>query len=141
MQGPPFQIISICKGGGYRYCRTSPAHPRANSAGLYPLHRVLMENQVGRLLESNEVVHHIDEDRSNDDISNLELLSRSDHSRHHMKPVEPTRAQCAICETWFEVAPHHYRARVARSHAGTIACSRRCGRKMQMMTLNSRVAA
>jgi hypothetical protein len=29
------------------------------------------------------VVHHIDEDVTNNDLSNLQLLSRSEHAKHH----------------------------------------------------------
>lgn len=66
-----FEILSVCKGGGYRYCRTSPKHPKANSKGLYHLHRVLMENKLGRLLRDDEDVHHKDEDKSNDSIDKI----------------------------------------------------------------------
>jgi hypothetical protein len=78
-----FQIVSICNGGHYRYCRTIPKHPRANAKGLYPLHRVLMENKLGRLLEPHEIVHHLDEDATNDDPNNLGLMTRSTHAAHH----------------------------------------------------------
>ena len=46
-------------------------------------HRVLMERHIGRKILSNEVVHHIDGNRSNNTMSNLELMTRSDHARHH----------------------------------------------------------
>lgn len=39
-----------------------------------PFHRVVMENYLGRELKPEEVVHHIDEDKSNNDISNLKLF-------------------------------------------------------------------
>lgn len=80
-----FRIISICHGGHYRYCRTDPVHPKANAKGLYPLHRVLMENKLGRLLLKGEIIHHLDGDRSNDDPSNLDVMTRSTHARHHAK--------------------------------------------------------
>ena len=46
-------------------------------------HRVVMEQELGRKLYSDEVVHHIDHDRSNNDISNLQLMSRQEHARLH----------------------------------------------------------
>ena len=46
-------------------------------------HRVLMEKYIGRKLLSNEVVHHIDNNRSNNEMTNLELMTRSEHARHH----------------------------------------------------------
>lgn len=48
-------------------------------------HRYLIEQQLGRKLDFNEIVHHKDEDKLNNDLSNLELVSRSEHSRNHRK--------------------------------------------------------
>ena len=47
------------------------------------LHRHIYQCHIGRKLERNEIVHHIDGDFRNNEISNLELMSRSDHSRMH----------------------------------------------------------
>jgi hypothetical protein len=78
-----FKILSICKGGGYQYCRTDPPHPKRNSKGLYPLHRVVAENKIGRLLESWEHAHHVDGDKFNNSEENLEVLTASEHGKHH----------------------------------------------------------
>ena len=48
-------------------------------------HRFLMEKKIGRKLDFNEVVHHKDGDKSNNDLENLEVIDRSSHSREHMK--------------------------------------------------------
>lgn len=47
-------------------------------------HRYVMECHLGRPLSKNEVVHHKDGDIYNNDISNLEVLSRSEHNHRHM---------------------------------------------------------
>ncbi len=49
------------------------------------MHRVVMELHLGRALESTEVVHHIDGNKWNNDISNLEVMSQADHVRLHNK--------------------------------------------------------
>lgn len=47
-------------------------------------HRTKMEEMIGRELISSEIVHHIDGDKSNDDIDNLYLCnSISDHILLH----------------------------------------------------------
>lgn len=46
-------------------------------------HVRLMEERLGRHLLPDEVVHHIDRDRSNNDLNNLALVTRSGHSRLH----------------------------------------------------------
>jgi len=54
-------------------------------------HRHIMEVHLGRKLTRNEVVHHVDGNKHNNDISNLEVMQRSEHSRMHMlvRPVKP----------------------------------------------------
>lgn len=49
------------------------------------IHRAVMEKKLGRKLESWEIVHHIDEDKTNNDPSNLELLTRSEHMKRHSR--------------------------------------------------------
>lgn len=48
-------------------------------------HRVIGEQIAGRPLRSDEHVHHIDEDKHNNDPSNLEVLSAAEHLRLHAK--------------------------------------------------------
>lgn len=45
--------------------------------------RKTMEEHLGRSLRSDEHVHHKDEDYTNNDIDNLEILSPSEHQRLH----------------------------------------------------------
>lgn len=45
----------------------------------YP--KALMEIQLGRKLLKDETVDHIDENKSNDDLNNLQILSRADNAR------------------------------------------------------------
>lgn len=49
----------------------------------YDYHRWLMEQKLGRKLNRDEVVHHINEDINDNDLSNLCVMSLSDHSRSH----------------------------------------------------------
>lgn len=51
-------------------------------------HRNVMESIVGRKLERNEIVHHIDGNRTNNDPSNLCLMTRSEHSALHRAELE-----------------------------------------------------
>lgn len=54
--------------------------------GKYQLeHRYIMEKHLGRELKKSEHVHHIDGDRGNNDLGNLELMSKKDHINYHSK--------------------------------------------------------
>lgn len=59
---------------GYVY-KKQPDHPHAGRGGYVRLHRLVMEEKIGRYLERHEVVHHIDGNPGNNDPSNLELFS------------------------------------------------------------------
>ena len=43
------------------------------------VHRLVMEEALGRKLTPNELVHHRDENKTNNPIENLELRTRSNH--------------------------------------------------------------
>lgn len=46
-------------------------------------HVVVMEQHLGRSLKPDECVHHKDHIRHNNDIDNLELMTKSEHARLH----------------------------------------------------------
>jgi len=55
-------------------------HPRANTKGYVYEHVLVVEAKIGRYLNTQEVVHHIDEDKTNNATENLLLCK--DHSEH-----------------------------------------------------------
>ena len=69
----PYTIITgkIVRYGKYNAIR-GKGHPAANRGGYVLAHRVIMEQHLGRLLTSKEIVHHKNEDKQNNAIDNLE---------------------------------------------------------------------
>ena len=54
----------------------------------YLVHRRKMENELGRKLKYNEVVHHIDGNKLNNDLNNLQLMTRQEHIEIHRKDLK-----------------------------------------------------
>lgn len=51
-----------------------------NQTGKF-VHREIVEKYIGRLLRDDENIHHIDGNKQNNDISNLVIMSNSDHRK------------------------------------------------------------
>ena len=69
--------------GGYIKIRIS-GHPYAHRDGYVFKHRYVMEQNIGRYLNKNEVVHHKDGNLENNDITNLQLFEEcGSHIRFH----------------------------------------------------------
>jgi hypothetical protein len=125
---PMFTILSTCKGGGYRYARTAPPHPRANAKGLYPLHRVLAENALGRLLAADEDVHHRDGNKANNSIENLEVVKHGEHAKLHNPELDALELTCP-CGARFSLKPRVVRLRLRQKGGRALTCSRSCGNR------------
>lgn len=71
--------------GGY-WAGYVPNHPYANAAGIVYLHRYLKSIEVGYWIPTELHVHHKDENKLNNSVSNLEILTREDHAKLHNSP-------------------------------------------------------
>ncbi len=72
-----------------------PDHTRANHAGYVFEHILVMENSIDRPLKYyghkskyNEVCHHIDRDKTNNRLENLQLMTELEHFELHKKEDE-----------------------------------------------------
>jgi len=72
-------------------CRHSEDINSTLSAMLPAGSSVEYEAHIGRRLKKNEIVHHKDGNRANNQIGNLELMTRSEHARHHALENYPKR--------------------------------------------------
>lgn len=88
-----FKGIRTCP-RGYRFLYV-PDHPRAKNGGYVREHELVMEEHLGRYLKRenhrgnvkkmDEVVHHINEDPSDNRLENLELMTHGAHISYHKK--------------------------------------------------------
>lgn len=75
-------------------------HPLATgNSGRVLLHRHVAQLKLGRWLLSNEIVHHIDENKLNNSPDNLLVLSRQEHSSIHAIRLE--QKPCIECGNMF----------------------------------------
>lgn len=51
-------------------------------------HRIIMETHLGRPLEKHEVIHHINGDKLDNRIENLEITTHSLHRQKHPSPMK-----------------------------------------------------
>jgi hypothetical protein len=56
-----------------------------------PTHRKVMEDYIGRNLSIFEIVHHKDGDKLNNNIENLQIVSREKHCELHHKDIKYKR--------------------------------------------------
>ena len=50
---------------------------------LKKVHRTIMEEHIGRKLLSKEIVHHINHDKVDNRLENLQIVTRSEHNKIH----------------------------------------------------------
>ena len=94
----------------------------------YP--RWIMERHLGRRLEDNEEVDHIDQNRFNNSIDNLEIVTREENGRRYMAqfPKEIGEYVCPQCGEKFKKDAAEVRHNKKQGKAGPF-CGKPCAAK------------
>jgi hypothetical protein len=72
----------IARPNGRKYILLyKPDYEDSDSRGYIREHRYVMEMHLGRKLLKSEIVHHIDGNTLNNDITNLQVMDKRDHDR------------------------------------------------------------
>jgi hypothetical protein len=100
----------------------------------------LLELQLGRKLDPNlETVDHIDSNFDNNDLTNLRIVPRNEHSSDDTRRVKNVKFNCAWCHQEFERSPRLVRDKARKNKAGPF-CSRACAgkysRKLQLKLID-----
>ena len=123
-----WKIEKIIKTGDYRYAVVKN-HPKANKNGYVLLHRVTMENHLNRLLEDNEVVHHISGDKLDNRIENLQAMLISEHVRLHKSTgITIVNLKCPWCGNMF--SREKRQTHLVKTKNKYTCCSKKCKGKL-----------
>jgi len=96
--------------------------------------RYLLAIKEGRFLTSDEHADHKDEDKTNDDINNLQILSILENNRKtHCKPK--IKCTCPVCKIEFLSDKHGLYKKTPK----TKCCSRKCGYKSLTLEFRSTI--
>lgn len=99
--------------------------------------RYKMAVSLGRFLEEHETVDHIDEDKTNDALENLQVLSRAENTRKANK-LPDVDVICAVCGITFTRSRTKLRGKFDKAMRGELTCSRSCGAKKAAQTLKDK---
>lgn len=99
-----WNVQKIVSKGDYNYA-VVPEHPKRTKNNYVLEHRVVMENYLGRLLDDDEVVHHINGNKKDNRIENLEVLSNEEHAKLHGSKVghKMVMLKCPWCKKVFSI--------------------------------------
>lgn len=67
-------------------------------------HRFIMQEILGRKLDRDEIVHHINGDKRDNRPENLRVVSAKEHAVEHGQWKHPTTKNCTVCGATF--TPH-----------------------------------
>lgn len=136
-----WNIKELVHKGEYDYAFV-PDHPNATKNGYVLYHRIVMGNHLGRVLDKSEVVHHINHDKHDNRIENLQLLMPTEHSRMHSLEHDRkcAKLECPICGKIFDMEYNKTCYQKCHNKPMTAqCCSRSCGCKLGRMKQLNRI--
>lgn len=85
-----------------------------------------MEQKLGRKLERFELVHHINENKLDNRIENLKIVTPKEHALEHGQWKHQIKKNCLVCFKEYEPKP--------TKRASSKTCSKECRYKLTSMT-------
>ncbi len=117
-----WKIKKIVSKGDYNYAVVKE-HPMATKHGYVLHHRIVMENFLGRMLTRKEIVHHLNENKKDNRVENLQVMSVASHMKIHAKGRAIVSLVCPQCKNIFI---RELRSTFYKKPDKMTFCSRRC---------------
>ena len=89
-------------------------------------HRFIMEQKLGRQLDRFELVHHINENKRDNRIENLKVVTPKEHAIEHGQWKHQKIKKCEVCGIEYEPKP--------TKRATSKTCSKECRYKLTSLT-------
>lgn len=101
--------------------------------------RYLMSTHLGRFLDKDEHVDHIDNDKSNDVITNLQILSQLENNRKQarLRGKKMVKYQCPVCQKVFSIRKGL--SHLVSTNKKSVSCSRSCGGRLPKLGLDKKI--
>lgn len=123
------------RNGNYNLVIAPENYPGKKYRGRYcSEHTAVYWQKYGVIPRDGEIIHHIDGNKRNNNIENLQIMSLSDHTAKHMRKLGMAylRLKCPGCGREFIVAKH--RSYMAKKEADVSCCSRQCVGRYSALT-------
>lgn len=117
----------------YKWIKVPEEYPYKKYKGKYALkHWYVYWKHYGDVIPDGYIIHHKDNNPSNNDISNLELLSKEEHDKHHSEErfKEYALLLCPNCGKLFTKKMRYIRKDIETNSSKVIACSRSCSHEL-----------
>lgn len=112
------------------YDPDNPSSMTSGHPGYVYEHRAVAERILGRPLDVDEVVHHLDHDRSNNSPENLCVMSENAHAQlHALEDASIKDVCCDVCKTCGRILSDSLILR--KNQRNCVMCSRDLSRKVK----------
>lgn len=105
------------KDGWLLYIPNHPMNAFGNHSNYVYEHRYIMSQKVGRMLRSDEIVHHINHDHFDNSPDNLMITTSSAHAIHHnLKHIHCSEYMCGKPHWAKGLCNYHYTKKWRTNH-------------------------